>query len=158
MQDDVSEYPVPPDQDDPRFRRFFDYWTAKKGGRVLPCKADFDPLDHLDLLGLVNIVRVERGEAGLRFLITLWGTGVTFIYDGDYGGRYVDEVFEETRLGTVHASYEEIVQDQKPHFWKIEVAKEGRGFLSYRRLALPFGDAAGEVSDIIMLILPDEVD
>lgn len=114
-------------------------------------------MDLLDLLGHVNIVRVEGRGKETRFLITLWGTGVTYIYDGDYTGRYVDEVFQETELGSVHASYQQIVDSREPHFWKILVPEKDRGFMSYRRLALPFGgEEDGVVTDIMLLILPDD--
>lgn len=154
----ISDYPVPDRLDDPKFREFFGYW--KKLGKNSGCarRIDFDPLAVPTLLGWFNVAKVERSQDCLRFRFTLWGSNITQLFDGDFTGRYVDEIMMPTPQGEVNKVFEIVTNECRPHFWEVPVPRPNRNFTSYRRLALPFMDEQGEkVSHIIALMLPSMI-
>ena len=57
----------------------------------MPTRADLDPIDFRYALGYVVLVDVERHP--LRFRFRLYGSGlVNYFGDGDYTGKYADEL------------------------------------------------------------------
>ena len=152
----MVNYPVPEELDDPRLRRFFDYWRSQFRDGDLPLRKDFDPLDVPELLGLINIMEVVRTEAGgFRFRYRLWGSQVTHLFGADHTGKYIDEIVVPTRIEEVHAALASVVLERKPHFWQVRVPLENRDYQSNRRLALPYCDADGVVSNIMTLMIGD---
>lgn len=152
-------YPVPPEHDDPQFQRFFDYWVGLCASNGLAKKSDFDPLELVDILGQLNVIRVHYLQGRLRFEFTLWGTRNTQLFGGDLTGKFADEVFSATPVGTVDEVFEDMVIHRRPHFWHVPVPRPTRDFTAYRRLAVPFTDEKGErITDIVAFLIPDEED
>lgn len=150
-------YPVPPELDDPQFRRFFDYWLALCPGSELARKSDFDPLALVDILGQLNVIKVHYLQGHLRFQFTLWGTNNTELFGSDLTGQFSDEVFSTTPVGTVDEVFEDMVIHRRPHFWHVPVPRPTRDFTAYRRLAVPFvAQDGGRVTDIVAFLIPDE--
>ena len=150
-------YPVPEALEDPRLRRFFDYWRSGFGDSLPPERKQFDPLHLLDLMGMFNIAKVYRERNALRFKFTLWGTQNSTLYGGDFTGRYLDEIMLPTEKGSVQDAFEAVARKSVPHFWQVRVPRPHREFASYKRLALPYRDGGTpEISHVIALIIPDE--
>ena len=42
----------------PKLQQLFDYWSAKRGGREMPSRADIDPLDLAFVIGNVAAHRI----------------------------------------------------------------------------------------------------
>ena len=46
----MQRYQKIDDVPSPRARRLYEYWLAKKSGRLMPSRADLDPAEFRDLL------------------------------------------------------------------------------------------------------------
>lgn len=55
-----------------RLRRFYDYWNAKRGDRLMPARADIDPAEITDLLP--GIIMIDVGHDPLTLTYRLVGT------------------------------------------------------------------------------------
>jgi hypothetical protein len=58
--------PAAADICDPRLRRLYEYWLAKKGQRRFPSRRDIDPVDFPYVLGHVILFDVMRGPLCFR--------------------------------------------------------------------------------------------
>ena len=87
------------------------YWVAARGGKLMPSRADIDPVTMPRRL-LPNIVLVDVVPASFRFRYRVMGTAVSRMLGADWTGRYVDEVPE---LGEqLHAQYLDTVESGRP--------------------------------------------
>ncbi len=80
-----------PDIVNPRLRRLYDYWAAKRGERAMPARADLDPVEMPFALGNVILAEVLP-ETPPRFRIRLHGTTLTRYAGYDLTGRMLDEM------------------------------------------------------------------
>jgi PAS domain len=74
---------------DPRLQGALDYWRRKSGGKLLPSRADIDPIDIPTLLPHVMLVEVLSSG---RYRYRLIGTENTEAQGVHATGRYLDEV------------------------------------------------------------------
>jgi len=149
------DYPVPADKDDPRFHVLFDYWLGKCRGDRLPGRQHIDPIDLRDLLGRINLIEVERTPE-LRFRYRVWGSKVTEMVGMDYTGRYAGDLALPTTAERIVEALSLVVRRRAPHFWQVPVPYNDRGFISYRRLALPLASDGETVDMLVALLIEDE--
>lgn len=57
-----------------RLRELLEYWRSKRGSRLMPARADIDPIEIPTLLPIIGLVDVLDG--GARFRFRLLGTEV----------------------------------------------------------------------------------
>jgi hypothetical protein len=80
-----------PDSCEPRLRRVYDYWVSiHPCGGGLPGRQHLDPVALPDLLPWLWMVDVERQP--LRFKYRLLGTEQVKAMEGNFTGRWIDEV------------------------------------------------------------------
>lgn len=138
----------------PVLRRFFAYWRAKAGDRAMPRRADIDPVDFPYALGYVILVEVER--APLRFRFRLYGSAlVNYFGDGDYTGRYADELLPPDYAPFVVKAYTEAVAGGVPRHNKRELVAGGQ-LLIYDALTLPLADEADpdQIGMLLIVMIP----
>jgi hypothetical protein len=87
------------------------YWQRKRAGRPLPSRADIDPMEIPAVLPYVLLV--ERSDEG-RFRYRLAGTAVVDAYGMELTGRYVDEVFPNSRRILAEQHYAMVYQSGRP--------------------------------------------
>ena len=141
-------YPVPPDLDDPKFQRMFEYWLSKFRDGRLPARADIDPVEIRDLLGHINIIQVIRESDRTRFRYSLWGTKVTELYGRDFTGKYLDDIIIPTKVSEIQRVFEEVVETGQPVFQQISYLHH-QTVVSFERLVLPFSQSGSEV-DVLL--------
>jgi hypothetical protein len=137
-------------------RRFFDYWLAKKGSREMPTRADLDPLDFAYALGHLILVDVERDP--MRFRFRLYGTALTnFFRDGDYTGKYADELLPPDYAPYVVELYRTAVQARIPRYARRDLVMNNQR-LSYDALTLPLADPdnPADIAMLVVLLIPLE--
>jgi hypothetical protein len=110
------------------------YWTEKKSTRLMPSRADIDPIEFKHYLGRVALVNVQASEP--RFKLRLIGTSHFFRKHGPRDGHDIMEVKPEEYAREVARQYEETVARREPTVFKTTLAFRGTTF-SYTRLALP---------------------
>lgn len=87
----------------PEQRVLFDYWQDIARGRVMPARADFDPLKLPDLLPHLGLIDLREGFE--RSYFRLAGTRLREVYGREITGLPLSEVFTGCRADpwrTVH--------------------------------------------------------
>ncbi len=107
-----------PDQrpTDPLLCRVLDYWTAKRGNRFAPARADIDPIDLTPALGWLALVDVQHDAQAQspRFRFRLHGTGLVAASGVDMTGRYVDEFPEPDYRALMLGALTQVVETRAP--------------------------------------------
>ncbi len=140
----------------PVLQRFFAYWRAKAGTRSMPVRADLDPIDFRYALGYVLLVDVERNPQRFRF--RLYGSGlVNYFGDGDYTGKYADELLPADYAPFVVKAYADTVARRVPYYAHRDMVMD-RQRLIYDVLTLPLADpkAPDEIGMLAILMIPIE--
>lgn len=115
---------------------FHDFWHSKKGTRMLPARADFDPVDmkgYLSGITLIDVVTDAR-----RFVYRLVGTREVAMRDGDPTGKGVAEGFFATTANAALDAYQDVVDRRAPRFER-------------RRFVTPDGRVGNEQSVLLPL-------
>ncbi len=122
----------------------------------MPTRADLDPLDFPYALGHLILVDVERDP--MRFRFRLYGTAlINFFRDGDYTGRYADELLPPDYAPYVVELYRTAVASRIPRYARRELVMNNRR-LFYEALTLPLADPANpaEIAMLVVLLIPLE--
>ena len=96
----------------PELKALLEIWEARRRGRLLPSRADFDPLDLKPHLGHLLLTDVER--APLRFRYRLLGTTITEILRRDATGRYFEEIYAGRLLRELFDAFSRVVETRAP--------------------------------------------
>ncbi|HLY91218.1 MAG TPA: PAS domain-containing protein [Acetobacteraceae bacterium] len=124
------------------------YWIEKKSSRLMPSRADIDPIEFKDYLGRVALVNVQ--EAAPRFKLRLIGSSHFFRKHGPRDGHDIMEVKPKEYALEVARQYEETVARREPTVFRTTLAFHGTAF-SYTRLALPLG-TDGNSPDMLLAV------
>jgi hypothetical protein len=82
--------PAKPKIVDPLLDRLFGYWNKQRGFRLMPSRADIDPVEMRFILGHLMLIDVQRPP--LEFRIRLQGTKFAWWVGGEFTGRMLDEL------------------------------------------------------------------
>lgn len=86
------------DRCSPRVRRIYEYWNAKRGGRVMPARRDIDPLSiPRDLLPGIVLTEVLQEPPWLRYRLV--GTAQVALRGSDPTGQPVEGNYLGVRQG-----------------------------------------------------------
>src|SRR5215207_542577 len=75
----------------PKIRRMHEYWLAKRADRLMPSRADIDPLELRDCLGSLCIVDVTA-DTPPRFRFRLDGSNLALSTGFDMTGKFLEEM------------------------------------------------------------------
>ncbi|MBI2255397.1 MAG: PAS domain-containing protein [Proteobacteria bacterium] len=144
----------------PYLQRFFAYWRAKAGRREMPMRADLDPLDFRYVLGYVILVDVEYTDPARspRFRFRLYGSGlVNYFGDGDYTGKYADQLLPDEYAPFVVQAYTTAVDGRVPRYAERDLVMN-RQRLIYDVLTLPLADPTDplKIGMLAIAMLPIE--
>ena len=93
--------------------RFYDYWAALCKDRLLPARADIDPLEvpsgYLPNLMLIDVLQDPR-----RYRYRLVGTNIVGATGADRTGRFFDEVPFFQTYPAVIKQYDTVVESRQP--------------------------------------------
>jgi hypothetical protein len=122
-------------------------WTARRGGRRMPARSDFDAIELMRFGGRIALIDVEHDPRRYRF--RLIGSRITEILGRDSTGCYVDELYEPSFRQLAVEPYERILRDLEPVTSRGNMKRMGKEFLRFQSLDLPLS-RDGEVVDMIM--------
>jgi hypothetical protein len=100
------------------------------------------------------LVDVERQP--LRFRFRLYGSAlVEYFRDGDYTGRYADQLLPANYAPIVVQAYTEAIDDGIPRLNKREMVIDGLK-LNYDALILPLADqlVPNEIAMLLIIMIP----
>lgn len=75
---------------DPLLHRLFDYWNKQRGFRLMPSRADIDPVEMRFILGHLMLIDVQR--PAIEFRVRLQGTKLAWWMGGEYTGKTLGEL------------------------------------------------------------------
>jgi len=96
----------------PRLKRLHGDWLARRNGRLMPARADFDILDLKYLMGNLNLFDVLRNP--LRFQFRVHGSNAVARLGYDLTGRTVDDYPDPEYRDFVNANYRAVVETRAP--------------------------------------------
>jgi hypothetical protein len=128
-------------------RRLYEFWEARKTGRDLPSRADFDPTEMRDWLAGLMLVDVFHDPRRLKYRLV----GEVEVESRGFNptGRWVEDGFLGDSLKDVLINYNTAIDQRRPLFdWSGY--RCGGGFLHLREaLFLPLADAQGVVDKVM---------
>ena len=128
-------------------RRLIAYWLDKRSQRSMPSRGDIDPVDipwALEWIWLCDYQPADR-----RFRFRLAGEQVNDFWGSSIGGRYLDEIVPETRVGDASRFYRVasdgpcVIHDIGRLFLEDEV------FATGERIILPLSDDGRGVTGLL---------
>lgn len=127
-----------------------EYWEQARGERVMPARADIDPIDIPRLLPFILLLEVDNDTG--RVKIRLMGTRVRDLYSEEFTGRHLDEIFFGRNREQVLTSYNEALDSRAPHHcWMRFTNKDGLEF-DMERLILPLSGDGTSIDMFISLL------
>ena len=133
---------------DTEHRELLDWWFAARGGRAMPSRADFDPVEHPRFLP--RIFLVEIASTPPHFVNRLCGTEI----DEQQGYSMTGKPFEETFAGALLDFTTERFADVAFNglitcYSTIFTMEEDGARTQFTRLLLPFSDDGQRVDMVL---------
>ena len=132
--------------DEPELAELLTYWNENRGQRLMPSRADIDPLDLPAHLGNLCLVDVETDPLRLRY--RLIGTTVTETMGRDVTGRNFDEIYDGEILRDSLAAYAWIVEHRAPLRMFGHALYSSKSHYLYEILNLPLSED-GEIVQMV---------
>lgn len=119
------------------------YWTAKRGDRFAPRRADIDPVDLVGFLPRIMLADVRTDP--LEFRYRLSGTGIGNVHGQEVTGRSPRDLAPPAFGDLIHGHYCAAVARRAPMIHLIML--DGRDSTrSYARLILPLSEDGSAVT------------
>ncbi len=136
----------------PRVLEFYLYWLKIRGTKMMPARADFDPIDvprHLPGILLVDVL--NQNQDGLkRFRYRVVGDWEVRNRGHNPTGKFVEEgYFYESMLGAL-SDYLSVCTTREPFFDLIEVLGQFDTPVQEYSIILPFSEDGTTVSQVIV--------
>ncbi len=130
---------------DDRLLALFRLWTAKRAGRVLPARSDFDHRELLPWFGNLILLDVLDGGADYRYRLF----GVTLAQEAgfDMTGKLLSEYPIKANLPHFYAVFATVIRERTPALSEHDPGV--KHIRRRRRLVLPLG-RDGATVDMIM--------
>lgn len=130
-------------------RRLLAFWDARRGGRSMPERKDFDPLDMKPWLSRLMLIEVIDGGRDFRYRLV--GTDVTEKLGYEITGKLlstvpsspgkVPEFLEEHRVAVRTGRPVHVIQDYFSEAMQRPI--------KYERLLLPLGERDGKATMLL---------
>jgi len=134
----------------PMIRAFYEYWDDKRARRLMPRRADIDPVDFIKHLPHVLLVDVHRKPD--RFTYRLVGTGQVEVRGHDSTGRDVAEAYYGPSQEDVLSCYS-FVRDNRVFLLDPEPFIGSNGKYNQREvLFLPLSEDGQLVNQILVYV------
>jgi hypothetical protein len=140
----------------PSLQRLYDYWLEKRGDRLMPSRAEIDPLDMRFVIGNLIMIDVIEGQPP-QFRIRLHGTHLSERVRFDLTGKMLDEMPQAEFRELTRQSFTKVVTTKQPlHARRDRVLDNRRR--SYETIILPLSSDGERVDRILCGLLYDHLD
>lgn len=133
----------------------FDYWAAKRGERLMPARADIDPLEIVSILPhvvLIDVLRDARPGWPLDFRYRVMGTTVDAHMSRRFTGVKMSDVPHQQPDSQLFRNFAHVVKTREPQFNRVPYVGPHKDFLSVVDLVMPLS-IDGETVDMLMSIV-----
>jgi hypothetical protein len=131
-----------------RVRAIYRYWDSKRNGRLMPRRADLDPLDiprFLPDICLVDVVPDAR-----RYVYRLIGTNEAAMRGRDPTGLPVGEGFFGTSKESVFLNYDGVTRTRAPRLDRDPSITSDHRFIQHESIFLPLSEDGERVTMILV--------
>lgn len=131
----------------PDMLKMLNYWHAKRGGRLMPSRADIDPADFRRFLPHITLVDVVADER--RFVYRLVGTKEVELRGRDPTGKSVIEAYFASSVDVAIANYDRVVRTRAP-FYTADPYQVVDRYIGEEDLFLPLSNDGERVNMILV--------
>jgi hypothetical protein len=132
----------------PELRRLRDDWVARRNGRAVPARADFDVLDLKYVIG--KLVLFDVAYDPLRYRCRLHGTAIARRVGYDMTGKTIEQIPSPTLQAKILGHFARVIETRVPIAEMRERETLEDGTVDCEVLVLPLsGD--GNVIDMLMV-------
>lgn len=131
----------------PQVRKILTYWQDKCRGRLMPSRADIDPVELVGFLP--NITLVDVVEDSRRFVYRLVGTAEVQLRGNDPTGKSVAEAYFAAVPADALNRYETVCETCAPFYEEDDFQAVDR-FVSEANLFLPLSDDGKTVNKVLV--------
>jgi hypothetical protein len=135
----------------PITRAGYQYWLSKKGDRLFPSRADFDPLIEQPRLAR-NMVLLEIRREPLDFRYRLLGHAVRENMVEDWTGRWMSEIPMQRAPNPIWQHAEWVLAHKAPRFYRPSNLGPNKASRSIETAQLPLGPD-DETIDMMMVFV-----
>jgi hypothetical protein len=146
VQIDAAELRLDDPELAPDLRQAFDYWQAKRGGRLAPSRADIDPIEIAPLLPRVMLVDVSADPVDFRFRLA--GTGIFRIHGAELTNKRALELEPPAYAALIHRLYCEALTRRAPIAHRLLIECETRRS-AYMRIMLPLSEDGAAINRLL---------
>jgi hypothetical protein len=140
----AAQAPVP-QIDDRELKRLYDYWVERRGNRLMPARADIDPLAIGYILGHLFLFDVLPGP---KFRIRLQGSELTWWIGQELTGDLLDGLPQPQLRALAQTSLADVVAVRRPTHWIGNHDLDGVR-RHYETLLLPLSSDGSSVDVVI---------
>jgi len=137
-------------------QRIYGYWSAKRGDRPMPRRADLDPTEIPPRL-LPGITLVDVVPDPRRYVYRLVGTMEVEVRGFDPTGRSVEEAYFGENAEDATACYDRVVETRTPVLDPKPFLERRRGYSGAESLFLPLSQDGAAVNMILVFFDPEAV-
>lgn len=131
-----------------RVRAVYRYWDGKRNGRLMPRRADLDPLEiprYLPDICLVDVVPDAR-----RYVYRLIGTNEATMRGRDPTGMAVGEGYFGTSAQSVFLNYDGVTKSRAPRLDRDPSITSDDRFIQHESIFLPLSDDGENVNMVLV--------
>jgi hypothetical protein len=145
----LTRHPPPPEIGSRRVRQLYEYWEAKRGGRLAPRRADIDPGEIRGLLPYLLIGEFLSSPFDVRYRLV--GTAVVEAYGHEFMGRNLRDMPVTTGLERWLAHYNTVMKQRHPFYgrYRGEISPDFLRFVDYG--VMPLSSDGAQVGQFIEL-------
>jgi hypothetical protein len=133
----------------PALRRVYDYWNAKKGGRLAPARRDIDPVDLREVLSRTALFDIARDPWVFRYRLA--GTDTGLIHGTELTGRSIDTLRPAAFVELLRDDLIALATTGRPQFVRIEFTNQQGAPRGYHVLRLPLA-SDGATVDMVLIV------
>lgn len=132
--------------------QLYSYWQEKRGDRLMPSRADINPVEMQAFLPhtmLIDVLTDAQGE--LRFKTRLIGTHIVAGFGGDLTGKYIDEIEVIDQRDVLIGACLYSVINKKPAYLcgKLRLVASDE-FVAFERLGVPLSSDDENVNMLLV--------
>ena len=135
----------------PEVRALHDIWQRMRGGRGLPSRRDFDPVEVPQLLSRMFLIDVLPGASPeRRYRVRLKGTELVVLLGRDWTGRFLHEFSDLEAADHLVAVADHVVASRMPFISSgLFYRARDRSTCQSESILLPLAEDDGDVNMIM---------
>lgn len=137
--------------DEPALAIVAAYWQARRLGRLMPDRADIDPLD-LPAFLWPNLLLTEPAGDGENWRYRLVGSAHVERYTYDFTGKTTGEIMHGSYRDYMNSIYATTFHQRVPVYSESVFRWDAEGYASTRRLMLPISHGETDRSAMVFSV------